>query len=603
MESKWSMQARRAGRYEKKTLTLGEKIDVIRQYEKGGTGARALAKVFGVGKTQIQNIVKRKLEYLADYENNAPIHKRRNVRQKSQSSTQAKQAAAKLEKKTLTLGEKIDVIRRYERGGTGARGLAKEYGVGKTQIQNIVNRKQEYLADYYENNAPINKRRNNRETANEDINKLCWQYFCETTVRPVTGPMLQQQALKFAEQLGVVGFKASNGWLESFKTRHNIVLGFKSAEIPGTSGDKWADKIADVTTGYSAEDIYNMDETALFFRTTSNQTFMGGDHSYFSGQNQAKDCLTVVLCANMAGGKERPLVIGHSARPMCFKNLPQSSLPVTYAHNKMSWTTSELFLDWLKSFDLKMGLENRNVLLFLDQAPSHPHVRLRNVELVYYPSNTTWRAQPMGQGVVQRFKLKYRKRQLTRILQDMQRHRGATGEELVMQLTVLDAIHWIASAWQDVTENTIQTCFEKAGFDHVTLVNADPVNETGASDSEDQVGMDELSQELFGCDFQELAGVDQDLVTCDMEGRDWNEDATILLDELQASQETETVSDSDDDSDSTRTNPIKDLNTLVDLMKHIKNFCAEEGLGDLLNAFQQADDILNSIWSEGQGTV
>ena len=129
----------------------------------------------------------------------------------------------KSEKKTLTLGEKIEVIRRYEKGGVGARGLAHDFGVGKTQIQNIIKRKREHIPDY-ENNAPTSKRRNIRQTGNKGINQLCWEWFCDMRKRAVSvsGPMLQEQNLNFSKQLGVQDFKASNGWLDSFKRRHNI---------------------------------------------------------------------------------------------------------------------------------------------------------------------------------------------------------------------------------------------------------------------------------------------------------------------------------------------------------------------------------------------
>ncbi|XP_035699562.1 tigger transposable element-derived protein 4-like, partial [Branchiostoma floridae] len=278
-------------------------------------------------------------------------------------------------KKTLTLGEKIEVIRRYEKGGTGARGLAKEFGVGKTQIQNIVKRKREYLEDY-EKNAPISKKRNTRQSLYDDVNKLCWHYFCETSSKPVTGPMLQQQALKFAEQLGVVGFKASNGWLESFKNRHNITIGTKGVGVVQNCG---------------RPRYLQYGRTAVFRGTTSSQVtaLLEGDHSYFSRAKQAQDSLTIVLCANMAGEKERPLVIGQPANPPCFRNVQPSSLPVTYAHNKMAWMTSELFLDWLRSLDRKMGEQNRKILLFLQQTPSRPHVKLRNIQLTFFPPINT----------------------------------------------------------------------------------------------------------------------------------------------------------------------------------------------------------------------
>ncbi|CAH1248533.1 Hypp8215 [Branchiostoma lanceolatum] len=48
-------------------------------------------------------------------------------------------------------------------------------------------------------------------------------------------------------------------------------------------------------------------------------------------------------------------------------------------------------------------------------------------------------------------------------------------------------------------------------------------------------GMDELAQELFG--FHGLAEIDHDLVTCDTEVRDWEKDATTLLQELQYEKE------------------------------------------------------------------
>ncbi|KAI8494066.1 hypothetical protein Bbelb_284130 [Branchiostoma belcheri] len=56
--------------------------------------------------------------------------------------------------------------------------------------------------------------------------------------------------------------------------------------------------------------------------------------------------------------------------------------------------TSDLFIKWLKKFDQKIGRRNRKILLFLDNAPCHSDVTLRNIELKFFPSNTTSRLQP-----------------------------------------------------------------------------------------------------------------------------------------------------------------------------------------------------------------
>ena len=38
----------------------------------------------------------------------------------------------------------------------------------------------------------------------------------------INGPLVQEKALSFAKSLNKDGFKASNGWLNKFKTRHSI---------------------------------------------------------------------------------------------------------------------------------------------------------------------------------------------------------------------------------------------------------------------------------------------------------------------------------------------------------------------------------------------
>ena len=131
----------------------------------------------------------------------------------------------------LTLEQRVEVVKKSEKNNLSARKIAEHFGVGRTQIDGILKRKAEVLADY-DNNQPSDRKRQIKLTGNEDINTLVWKWFQDATARRinVSGPLIKEKALKFAEDLGIASLKASNGWLDSFRHRHNIVAGTLSGE-------------------------------------------------------------------------------------------------------------------------------------------------------------------------------------------------------------------------------------------------------------------------------------------------------------------------------------------------------------------------------------
>ena len=107
------------------------------------------------------------------------------------------------EKLYLTLGEKVSVIKEKEKSGIGSQVLAEKYGLGKMQIQSIIKDQTQIIADF-ENNNPLEHRRKQWKTGNEEINMLTWEWFMDMSLRkaPMTGPLLQERALLFAKDLG-----------------------------------------------------------------------------------------------------------------------------------------------------------------------------------------------------------------------------------------------------------------------------------------------------------------------------------------------------------------------------------------------------------------
>jgi len=44
--------------------------------------------------------------------------------------------------------------------------------------------------------------------------------------------------------------------------------------------------------------------------------------------------------------------------------------------------TTEIMTEWL--MDKRMGQNKRKVLLFLDNAAPHPHLKMKNIELMFF---------------------------------------------------------------------------------------------------------------------------------------------------------------------------------------------------------------------------
>ncbi|KAH7969963.1 hypothetical protein HPB52_023096 [Rhipicephalus sanguineus] len=109
--------------------------------------------------------------------------------------------------------------------------------------------------------------------------------------------------------------------------------------------------------------------------------------------------------------------------------------------------------------------------------------------------------QPLDAGVIKCMKQKYRKFLVQRRLVGMER------KQLDKKLSVLDAMHYIASAWDAVTPETIANSFRHCGF-----------NRSGAcSTSEAAVPVDDEpefgSLELPGS-FADYVGADDDVAVC-----------------------------------------------------------------------------------------
>ena len=372
----------------------------------------------------------------------------------------------KKHRKVLVLKDRVRAIEKSQQGQS-ARSIALAMGVGKTQIQALLMNKDKIMEEWKSGGNTNAKQLAPNRRQYADVNELLFKWFTSARSRgiPVPGSLLQEKAMALAKARdNDTPFAASNGWLEAWKKRNNIkgaVLSGKAADVREEDVTSWKERLGDLCKGYDPKDIFNADETGLFFRTLPNRSLVVRKDSCKGGK-QSKQRITVLLAASAMGEKLKPLVIGKSANPRCFKGVNKTALGVQYEANKKAWMVSDLFRSWLKSLDRKFAAAGRNILMFIDNCLAHPTLDLEHVELVFLPPNTTSRLQPMDAGIIQAMKLRYRRRIVQHLLARIDQETPAS--ELAKQVNVLDAIMWLTASWSEVQPTTIQKCFSHCGF-------------------------------------------------------------------------------------------------------------------------------------------
>ena len=227
------------------------------------------------------------------------------------------------------------------------------------------------------------------------------------------------------------------------------------------------ERINELIEGYSLENIWNMDESGCFFKALPDKGLVEKGKQAKSGK-KSKQRLTVAFFVNAAGEKvDHPIAIWKSKLPCCFIKFQDPSRPanVHYFSNPKSWITSEVMEAVLARFNRKLIFEDRKVSLFLDNATCHPESMIgqfSQIKIIFLLKNTTSRLQPLDAGIIQSFKVKYRKRLVKYVLARIQE--DASAIQIVKGVDVLVAIQWLQEAWKKVTNLTIKNCFEKCGI-------------------------------------------------------------------------------------------------------------------------------------------
>ena len=257
-------------------------------------------------------------------------------------------------------------------------------------LRNILSKREEIIA------APKSDKKRSRvgKDAMVEDSLIKWFDIVREKNAYITHEMLRAKAEELAKKLGHNEFKASTGWLCRLLKRRDIAHKKEHGEGESSDFQGKTDWVKDVwpklREKYSGDDIFNCDETGLYFRSLPDSS-LAYKHDERKGCKKLKDRITILVTASLTGEKKRPFIIGKSAKPRCFKNI--KTFPADYTSQNKAWMTSEIYSRWLKGWDSQLRDQNRKILLLHDNCSAHNKmdemVRLTNIELAFLPANTT----------------------------------------------------------------------------------------------------------------------------------------------------------------------------------------------------------------------
>ncbi|CAB4424685.1 unnamed protein product [Rhizophagus irregularis] len=241
-------------------------------------------------------------------------------------------------------------------------------------------------------------------------------------------------------------------------------------------------KLRKIIKDYDLNDVFNCDETGLYWDLEPSKTLA---RSPLSGKKKSKKRVTILLTCNATGTEKlTPFFIYTSKNPRALKGKKKDDLPVNYYWNKTAWMQVSIWNDYLKKLDIKMRLQNRKILLLVDNAPVHitnENTQLTNVTLHFLPSNTTSHLQPYDAGIINSFKAKYQKLLVKNRVEAYEISQQLNKE--ADSLNIHDAIVFCTNAWNAVTQEIIYNCWKHT--DILPLVNQEEVDEIPFDDHMD----------------------------------------------------------------------------------------------------------------------
>nr|XP_029723027.1 jerky protein homolog-like [Aedes albopictus] len=262
---------------------------------------------------------------------------------------------------TLTLERKLQVIEQLDAGNASLERIARQFNICKSTVLNISRQRDSIqTAENRFRESGVSGRRTVKKARFCDLEEALFMWMLQERNKK---HILTPDAVKVKAELLFKMFKekerysnemefvATNGWYDRFRKRYGLRMMTVSGEK--ASGDveafaSFKENLMQIilTNGYEKHEIYNADESGLFFKMLPSRTLTLHDEDIAEGRKVIKSRVTFMPCCNVDGTNKLPLMLlGTAENP---RSLPKdkSLLPVYYRSSKKAWMNRELFRRW-----------------------------------------------------------------------------------------------------------------------------------------------------------------------------------------------------------------------------------------------------------------
>ncbi|XP_029162857.1 jerky protein homolog-like [Nylanderia fulva] len=362
-----------------------------------------------------------------------------------------------------SIEDSIKILERLDRGEKIVN-LAKEYNLSKWRIGLIKKSRRHFL----EQKKLMREGKIYEKDFRFEQALYTWFLQKRSIGDSVTESMLKRQAIEFNELFkGTRTFKGINGFMNGFKTKHNIKCLTNQKEEILSADQELNNNFYQMFIRYCTDNkipldkIYNADETGLNWKMLPNKIVSSKDEHQSSEIESVENRVTLMVCTNATGSHKLPVLIIGKTNPHYLKSI--KSLPVVYMNQENAWMDGQLMSRWyrevfLPEIERVHRSSNEKCLLLLDNASSHLSTeRLNSINercrVIFLPPSVSSLVQPMNQGIIEKLKKMYK----IKLLKVMLTSRSAkTIPNLLELFDIYKCACLMSKAWGEVTKSDIK---------------------------------------------------------------------------------------------------------------------------------------------------